>query len=65
MYTTILQVAETKLGKTETDIDDAYMLRAFDRTPWIKRARYISYLSIGFTLVGGIAGTVIAILAGR
>lgn len=55
-------------GKGDDDrrneADDVYMLKSFDRGPWVKRARHVSYVSIGFTLLGGVVGIVLAFLAG-
>lgn len=45
--------------------DDVYMLKTTDRGLWIKRARYVSYVSIVFTLIGGVVGIVVAALASR
>lgn len=45
--------------------DDVYLVKSTNRGLWIKRARYVSYISIVFTLVGGVVGVVIAALAGR
>ncbi|GMH32247.1 hypothetical protein BSKO_00081 [Bryopsis sp. KO-2023] len=57
-----LQDVAGKNGSKYDDCEEAdvYMIKAPARSLWVRRARHISYVSIAFTLLGGVSGIVIA-----